>query len=391
MRTLKFAIPVLVLAACIAGAATLVATRPTVDASPPARFAPLVRVIDVQPETLRLRVKTQGTVEPRTESDLIPEVSGPIVWISNSLVSGGFFEKDQPLARIDPRDLDVALERARASLARTRSEHSRAKKELERVARLTDRNAASQAQHDDASNAEQVTRAALREASASLDQAERDRDRTEIRAPFAGRVREKGVDVGQFVKRGNTIAKIYAIEYVEIRLPIADDQLAFIDLPIWYRGEESEQLGPEVSLTAQFAGAERKWTGRIVRTEGEIDPKSRMVHVVARVDDPYGRGPDDTRPPLAVGLFVNAEILGREAEGVLSVPRSALNNDRLMVADTQDRLRFRDSEIIRRDHERVLIRAGLGEGDRVIVSAISTAVDGMLVRPVSREASGDDS
>ena len=225
-----------------------------------------------------------------------------------------------------------------------------------------------------------MSHAALRETRAALDQAERDMARTEVRAPYTGRVRATSVDVGQFVNRGAPMATLYATDYAEVRLPIPDDDLAYLDLPLWHRGDKAAE-GPEVVLSARFAGGQHSWRGRIVRTEGEIDPRSRMVHVVARVEDPYA--PSDGRPPLAVGLFVEAEIQGRRAEGVYVVPRAALRaSGTVYLIDADERLRIRTVEVLRSTREQVIVGAGLSDGDRVVVSPFDTAVDGMHIRPL---------
>jgi RND family efflux transporter MFP subunit len=383
-RRLKLLLPIAIVITGLLGALALVATRPDVETNSPEARARLVRVVDVTPETVQLRVTTHGAVAPRTESDLVPEVSGPIVWVSPSFTSGGFFEENDPLVRIDSLDYRVALELARANLARAESELERETKELARQQNLASKEIASAAKLDMAVTAERVARAARRQARANLEKAERDLARTEIHAPFTGRVRERTADVGEFVNRGVPMARLYATDFAEIRLPISDDELAFLDLPLWYRGEETEAEGAAVELRADFAGAEHSWEGRVVRTEGEIDPKTRMVHVIARVEDPYGRSGD--RPPLAVGLFVEAQILGRETEGVVTVPRAAMRGtDQLLVADTDDRLRFRDVQVIRAGRDEVVIRSGLEPGDRVIVSSVEAAVDGMEVRPVASD------
>jgi len=232
--------------------------------------------------------------------------------------------------------------------------------------------------------AERVARAGRRQALANLEKAERDLERTEIHAPFTGRVRERTADVGQFVNRGTPMARLYATDFAEIRLPVSDDELAFLDLPLWYRDDGAKAEGAAVELRADFAGAEHTWQGRVVRTEGEIDPKTRMIHVIARVADPYLRSGD--RPPLAVGLFVEAQILGRETEGVVKVPRAAMRGtDQLLVADAEDRLRFRRVQVIRAGRDEVVIRSGLEPGDRVIVSSVEAAVDGMKIRPVASD------
>jgi RND family efflux transporter MFP subunit len=199
-------------------------------------------------------------------------------------------------------------------------------------------------------------------------------------------VRSERVDVGQFVSRGQSIATLYAVDFAEVRLPVPDRELQFLAVDLDRRNGAGAEDGPEVRLHAEFAGRDRTWSGRIVRTEGEIDPKSRMVHLVARVEDPYGVHTEEQRSPLAVGLFVEAEILGREVEGVFVVPRAALRPasreapDRVLVVDAESRLRVRPVEVLRTEREQVLIGAGLAPGERIALTPLQAVVDGMAVR-----------
>ena len=187
--------------------------------------------MEATPSDVRLRVRSQGTVAPRTESDLVPEVSGPVTWISPSLASGGFFEKGEILLRIDARDYEASVARARAEVARAQGEEEHARSQLQRQKGLARSNATSPSHLSNARRAARVATAAVQAAQVSLEQARRDLQRTTIIAPFQGRVREKHIDLGQFVSRGAPIAKLYATDFAEIRLPLADRQLAFIDLP----------------------------------------------------------------------------------------------------------------------------------------------------------------
>jgi RND family efflux transporter MFP subunit len=223
-RRAKLLLPLGILAVGALGVALILWMREPVESAQPEIPAPLVRVQRVEPRPFVFVVRAHGTVTPRTESDLIPQVSGPVVWVSPALASGGFFEEGEPLVRIDTADYKVALESANAAVARGKSEYERAEKELERQQRLAKQSVASAARYDDAVNAEGIAAAALREARAKLERAERDLDRTEIRAPYAGRVREENVDPGQFVTRGSTIGRIYAVDYAEVRLPGGRDR-----------------------------------------------------------------------------------------------------------------------------------------------------------------------
>ncbi len=391
LLVLRTVIPLAVLAAAGAGAVVMIRAKPPVETRPPGVLPPLVRIQEVTLEDLSLTVTGQGTVSPRTESQLVPEVSGRVIWVSPSFASGGFFDAGATLLKIDPYDYDQAIVRAEADLARAKLRLAQEEAEAE-VARdewaelgtgtptpLTLR----EPQVADA------TAAVAAEAS-SLERARRDRDRTEIKAPYSGRLRQKQVDVGQFVTIGAPVASVYAVDYAEIRLPLADDELAYLDLPLVYRGGSDQQRGPSVTLRADFAGKTHEWSGRIVRTEGEIDPQSRMVHAVAQVRNPYGRGDDPDRPPLAVGMYVEAEIQGRVAEQVAVLPRAALRGtDEILIVDDEDRLRFRTVDLLRKTDETIVVRAGLAAGERVCLSPLEAVSDGMRVRTQDTPAEGD--
>jgi multidrug efflux pump subunit AcrA (membrane-fusion protein) len=185
------------------------------------------------------------------------------------------------------------------------------------------------------------------------------------------------------------LARIYAVDRAEVRLPLPDAELAYVDVPLDYRNRAAREPGPRVVLRSEFAGAVHEWEGRIVRTAGEIDPKSRMVQVVVEVIDPYGRSEDSNRPPLAVGMFVEAEIVGHLVKNVVVLPRTALRgDDRVWVAGDDGRLRFRDVEIVRVGRERVVIRSGLEPGEQVVLSPLATATDGMRIRILDVEQDG---
>lgn len=362
--------------------------------------APLVRVVVAEPSRQRLTVSAHGEVTPRTESDLIPQVSGEIVWIAPSLVTGGFFERGDALARIEAADYRVERETARAAVARAESGFERSKKELDRQRQLERSAVTSEARIDDAENTFKVAEAGLAESRAKLERAERDLARTTIRAPYRGRVRSKTVDVGQFVNRGAPIARIYAIEYAEVRLPLPDRELAYLDVPLMPKSaveraaekaagdssRESAHEGARVRLSADFAGERHVFEGRLVRTEGELDPKSRMIHVVVRVEDPYGLETERSTP-LAVGLFVDAEIEGIEVDDVFELPREALREgDQVFIVDAESRLRMKSVELVRTERERILVRKGLVKGDRVCTSPLQAAIDGMAVRVADEAA-----
>ncbi len=375
----KVLLPLIILAAGFGCAGLLLVTGPSIEPQPGEIVAPLVRTVEVRPQTLRLSTHTNGIVVPRTESELVPEVDGRVIEVSPSLVSGGFFAAGDTLLRIETLDYKVALDQSRAGLTRAESDLDNAQRTLKRQEDLVRRGAASDSQHDDALNRVRIAEATLRDAKARLSRAQRDLKRTSIIAPYDGRVRSERVDVGQFVRRGTAVGTIYAVDIAEVRLPVQDEELAFLNLPLGQGSDKKEQAGAPVKLRARFAGNEHTWEGLVVRTEGELDPGTRMVNVVAQVAQPYATS--GSRPPLAVGLFVDAEIMGATLPELVRLPRSAMRGDsRVLVVGEDLRMYFREVNVVRRDQDDVYINGGLKAGELVCVSPLPSTTEGMRVR-----------
>jgi multidrug efflux system membrane fusion protein len=372
----KAALPVAVLVASLAMSAALVVARPVPEAQPIDEHRPVVAVVDAVPGTERMHVRAHGTVEPHTENELVAEVGGRIAWVSPAFESGSFFAAGEVLARIEPAEYEIARERARAAYERARSQRLFAEATLARSRALLDAGAESEATYERVASEAAIAAAGQREAQAALRQAELELSRTEVRVPFAGRVRERKVDLGQHVMRGALLANVFAVDWAEVRLPIETEELAFLELPGAAAGEEA---GPVVKLTGAFAGRSHVWTGHIVRAEGALDARTRLVNVVARVEDPYGLA--SGAPPLAVGLFVEAEIEGRSIAGAMRLPRSALRGEReVVVVGPDTALRTRPVEVLRIEGETVFVAGGLVPGERVVARVPSAFVEGMTVR-----------
>lgn len=378
-RRKKVLVPIVILAAGVLATAAMIASRKPAPLRPPEDYAPLVRVVTAEPRATRLTVTTHGTVAPRTETALVAEVAGRVMSIAPSFASGGFFAKGEVLLRIDPVDYELAVVASRSAVAqaKVRLQQEQAQAEL---AREEWKQLGSGEANALATRELQLEEAAsaLEAAEASLRQAQRNLDRATVRAPFACRIRDKAADVGQYVNTGAALAHLYATDTAEVRLPIPDADFAHLDLPMDFHGGAN---GPRVLLRADLAGQRREWTARIVRVEGEIDPRTRMVYVVARVDDPYGRAARAAGAPLAVGLFVEAEIEGRMVERAVVLPRSALRRDDIvLVVDDENRLRFQPVAVLHLGRDEVVIGDGLSGGERICISTIETVTDGMRVR-----------
>lgn len=387
MKTwLKVAIPLLILVLGAVAASAVVEMRETPPKTAPVILPPLVRVETVHASELTLEVRAQGTVRPRTESAIAAEVAGRVLRVAPAFADGGFFAPGDVLVEIDPADYRQALAAARARV--TQAELRLAQEEA--AAAVARREWESLGADGEASPLTLRTlqvkdaAAALEAARADVERAERDLERTRVVAPFAGRVRTKMADVGHFVNRGTALAEIYATDVFEVGLPVPDRDLAFVDVPLVGRGS-----GPTVRLEAEFAGRRHAWQGRIVRTEGEVDARSRVVTLVAEVRDPFGSGRDASRLPLAPGMFVDGIIGGRTLPRAFTVPRAAFRGDDVvMVVDAENRLRLRKVAVHQTGRDASIVTEGLEDGDRVSVTALDSVTDGMAVRVADAAPSG---
>ncbi|MDB4034620.1 efflux RND transporter periplasmic adaptor subunit [Pseudomonadales bacterium] len=374
---IKAIITIAVLLAAVAAAAGIIMSRPMPEQLTVSETTSAIRAMTVVKESLRLKIRSEGTVTPKTQTNVIPEIKGRVTWISPNLVVGGYFQAGDLLVTIDAADYEARTGLAQAQLLRAEAELEHKRFELQRLQTLIKDNLVSQSNLENAARAHKIAKANVIESKINLAQAERDLSRTKITAPFEGMVRSESIDIGQFVQQGAPIASIYASDAVEVRLPIVNAQLAYLDPANLQRGELDPATAPMIRLTARYAGTSFVWRGQLARTEGEIDAQSRMITAVARVRQD-NQSPDV--PPLQVGAFVAAEIEGQYLNDIVRLPRAALRpNSQVLIIDGDNRLRFRAVNVLRLENDFVLIDSGLESGEVVNLSPIQTVVDGMRV------------
>ena len=329
------------------------------------------------------RIQSQGTALPRTSIRLVSEVSGKVVSVAESFDVGQIFAKGDVLLKIDARDYELALAQARSQVAQAQLRLQMEVKEADVVRRewqLLNQGEPTglQAREPQLASA----RAALEAALAAEEAAKRNLDRCEIRAPFDGMVARAGVRPGQFAALATPLGELFATDVAEVRLPLIASDLSFIDLP---RPGAKVALGQAPKVTLSGWGAE--WVGRVVRSEGTVDPLNRMVYVVAQITDPYGLA-NDTVAPLRSGMFVQASIEGRTQEGVVVLPRHALRGKNQVWIVSENKLTFRTVKVAFADAKQVIVAAGIQPGEQVVVSLLAAVVDGMGVKV--REAESTD-
>ena len=383
-KRFRWLIPAAIIGAAVLGAVAMVTLRPAPPKTETPAAEPLVEVEPALPFAGEFLLLAQGSVSPRTQTTLVSEVNGAVIEVASQFNVGGFFAKGDVLLRIDAKDYQAALSRAQAQvanrealLAQEQARADQARKDWDNLRRPGE-------------PSELVLRvpyvaeaqANLRSAQADLQQARVNLDRTVIRAPFAGMLREKRVDQGQYVGIGTQLAVVNAVDQAEVRLPLTESDSAFVQLP----APGSEESGAAITLRATIGGVSHTWPARLVRSEGVVDERSRVVHAVAAVDDPYGVLGTREGPALPFGTFVQAEIPATIAVDVVGVPRHALRGgNQLMVVGDDNRLHLREVHVVRGDTQQVYVDAGLEADERVVVSALDAPVEGMAVRVAGAE------
>ncbi|MCB1692450.1 MAG: efflux RND transporter periplasmic adaptor subunit [Pseudomonadales bacterium] len=378
-KIITFGAPVAVLGVGAAIFAILELTKPAPEKKTEAARPLSVFVQDVEEANVDLLVSTSGEVRARTEVDIVAQVAGRIAAVSPEFMEGGVVEAGKALITIEDEDYRLSLSQAKARVAGAEVGLQQALADAD-VARKQLQGA--KGASDLALRRPQVAEAEARlaAAKADLEQANLNLERTRISLPFNGRIRSKDVDIGQYVQPGTRLGRAFATDAVEVRIPLSDSQLASLDLPIGYVAPTGNE--PKVNLSAQVSGHEQHWQGRLVSLDAAVDPETRMVYGITQVDSPYAESVSQLGMPLAVGLFVNAEIVGRRIENAVIIPREALRAGNKVFLVHDGRLTIRDVTVTHSSNAEAVISSGVQAGEQVIVSSIRNPIEGMALEPM---------
>ncbi len=388
MNRKQFIIATLVIFVCAVLTVILIKFGRRAQPEPLESIPPVVEVLRVELISKEFTIPSQGTVRAATSIPLMSELDGVVTEVAPVFQQGGFFSKGDVLLRLDQTDYKALVAQAESQLAAARlkldtiqAESKLARQDWEALSSQFDEAATPLLLREPQLKESQ---AAVRAAEAGLIKARKDLERTQIRAPFDGRILVKTADQGQFVRRGQELARVFDISKVEVLLPVAVSQLAFLDPRFGVPGGSTSDHSVRVELTGSYAGIEHTWEGWIFRTTGGLDERSRMISLVAEVTDPFGlQQGEPVAAPLQVGAFVKAEIHGIERSGTFTLPRSAImEGSQVMLVDQENQIQFRDVVVLQYDGGEAVIGSGLRDGDVVCLSTLEIPVKGTQVEPL---------
>lgn len=337
-----------------------------------------VEVFDVQPVDHQLAIDSYGTVQPRTQSFLVSQVSGMVTEVADNFRDGAFISKGDVLLTIDDRDYRADVNISEASLADAKQSYA------EELARSQQARIDWDRLSQDGEPGELVLRrpqlqaadARVKSAEAALAKSQLSLERTKIVAPYDGRIINSFVDVGQVVGNNTQLTEIYATDYVEIRLPLKDSDLPFINLPEETRDSsfDPDDL-PDVRLVSGFGNGD-EWVGKLVRVESTIDTSARQLHVVAQVDDPFS---SEHTSPIKIGQYVTAAIEGRTISDAVIIPNTAIYQNSFVYVAEEGVLRRRDIDIAWQSGDETILRSGLDFGDKLVTTPLGQVTSGTRI------------
>ncbi|RVU86133.1 efflux RND transporter periplasmic adaptor subunit [Leucothrix sargassi] len=344
---------------------------------------PVVEIMTPQLQTYTQRIKASGSVETNRSTNLISEVSGKITSIDPKFQEGNYFLAGQQLLTIDNTNYRNAIIIATAEVA----QNELAVKTEQNLANLASREMQllgnSRNLSEIASRKPQVAAAIanLEAARVKLQQARDDLSKTRIMAPYDGRLLSSSVDVGQYVTPGTQLGQIYSTDYVEVRLPLSLGEYQQLSLPESYSNQQidSNQL-PPVEFSATLGNQTYKWEGRVSRVAAAMDARTRQIPVIARIDNPF-RKSSNGAPPVKIGQFLEANIIGDKINNVYIIPTSATRQNREVMMFDEGVIRIRPIEVLASENDKLVISGdSIPPNAKLITTPMPSAKNGMAVR-----------
>ena len=349
--------------------------------------APLVDAQEIERRDISFIVASQGSVLPRTETKLVSEVSGNVVSVSKKFEVGGFFRKGEELIRIDDITYQVALLKAESQLESAIAELEKEKahgKQARDEWMLTDKSLEEAPALALRLPQLKQAQASVKSAEAGLKEAKTKLDRTRILAPYDAMLKVKHIDIGQYVSTGTAIATTFAIDYAEVRLPVKQRDIAFLNLPKLNQGDAEKA---SIELIQTIDGQKKAWQSTLSRYEGVVDMSSRVHYVVAQINDPYNYLGATNHDEIRMGTFVTANIAGKQLADLYAIPRHVVHGANTLYLISEDnKLHIQKIDVLRADVDYVYTGDELDAGMRLVMTNLATPVEGMALR-VRGEAS----
>ncbi len=342
--------------------------------------APDVIVEILTPKDFQIQISSNGTTTPLTQTVLTAEVGGEVIYRSKKFSEGSSVIEGEILAKIDDTDLQLQYKNALLQLANAEVQHSLQLAEAE-IAKEAWEKIGDGVASDLTLKKPQLKQAEalLEVAKAQVSSAKNKLNKTEIVAPYAGRIQNVNIDLGTTIIPGQPVGALYTSSEIEVTLAVKDNDLQFLSIPM-----DGRKLDPSeqalVEIRSFYKGKNQTWIGRLERVDGVIDPVTRMINLIAVFKNDFI---ETDKPNLPIGLFVEALIDGINLKNIFSIPVNAISeNNEVYIVNNDNELESRQLSILKKYSDFVIVKDGLKAGERIVISKLSTASNGIKVNPV---------
>ena len=341
---------------------------------------PDVFVEILTPKDFQVQISSNGTTTPLTQTVLTAEVGGEVIYRSKKFAEGASVIEGEILAKIDDTDLQLQYKNALLQLANAEVQYSLQLAEAEVAKKAWDKIGDGVASDLTLKKPQlKQAEAFLEVAKAQVSSASKKLNKTEIIAPYAGRIQNVNIDLGTTIIPGQPVGAMYTSSEIEITLAVKDNDLQFLSIPMDGRKlNPSEQAS--VVIESFYKGKTQSWNGKLERVDGVIDPITRMINLIAVFKNDFI---ETDKPNLPIGLFVEAKIDGITLKNIFEIPINSISeNNEVYIVDKDNQLELRKLTILKKYSESVIIQDGLKAGERIVTSKLSTASNGIKVNPV---------
>jgi len=352
-----------------------------------------VETINLEASNYSVWIESYGSADPLTRTQLVSDVSGRVIAVSNNIRAGASFEAGDTLLTIDPRDFEIEVDVAKSVVADAWVKYKQELAQADIAEHDWNVKPGNRAGRDLALRKPQVAAAlaGYDAANARLAKAKLNLERTQVKAPFDGKVLKQMVDLGQVLNPAQAIAEIYSTDYIEVRLPVKAQDLAHINLPAdIINSDDSATLNQQklsnVTFEGELGGKTYTWQGKLVRSEGAFDASTRMLYLVAKLDNPFVSTPD--LPALRVGQFLRAKIQGKVLNNVYAIPRSAVSQNNMIAVAEKGLLKKYKINPLWTDTRSVIIESNSNNSDLLSTVAVINSSDQLILTPTANLASG---
>lgn len=373
------------IAGSVALASYLIKTKPEPRKRVRKPSVPVVEVMTPQTQSYIQKINSSGSVEANRSTNVISEVSGKVTQVNKAFQEGSYFRKGQHLLSIDNTNYKNAIIIASAEISQ-RTLELKNEQNLANLAVRDFRLLGNNRRPNEIASRKPHIAAALASLEASkvrLQQARDDLNKTRIMAPYDGRLLSRNVDIGQYITPGTLLGQVYSTDYVEVRLPLSLAEYEQLKLPESFRNQKvtSSKDMPEVKFSAKYGSRRYEWQGRVVRASPAMDARTRQISVIAKIDDPFTKKPNSDVPPIKIGQFLQAEIIGTTLRNVYVIPTSSTRQNREVMIYDEGKVRIYPIEVLASENDKLIIaESSLPPSVKLITTPMPSAKNGMTVR-----------